>query len=161
MASCQDFVKQPIDAEAASNEAREKKRRLQAPARPLQWKMGNPGLTQLWSTTGDDPLSLEDLRAPAKPVKSLDYFDAEIKKQLELQEERKAALTGDTEPTARQLADDPKWAACEDVGPAPPSSHTQSLTDRRPLPSQRKASLCWRALRLLAPNELANFSKVC
>lgn len=126
--------------------------------------MGNPGLTALWGITGDDPLSLEDLTAPVKPVKDLEYFNRELQKELDLQEERKQALTGDKEPTQRQLADDAEWAAIEDVSVALASfpSFFGGKNSRTSLSLfQRKASLCWRALRLLAPDELANFSKVC
>lgn len=80
--------------------------------------MGTPGLTQLWSVTGDeDPLSLDDLDTPVKPVKSIDYFRAELKLQTEMQEERKAALTGDSEPTLKELQSDAQWVACEEVRP--------------------------------------------
>lgn len=79
------------------------------------WKMGNPGLTQLWGATGEDPLSLDDLSSPAKPIKDMEYFKTQIRKQEEIQERRKQDLTGDSEPTLRQLAEDSEWSEAEDV----------------------------------------------
>jgi hypothetical protein len=63
---------------------------------------------------------------------------AAVQEEVSAQEARKAALAGDgSVPSARQLADDPEWAASED----------------------KKFSLAWRALRAICQEDLALFYK--
>lgn len=45
----------------------------------------------------------------------IDYFKAQLEKEVQIQQDRKASLTGDNEPDHGTLQGDKEWAAAEDV----------------------------------------------